>query len=313
MMKKNIDKWEVDLAVDLGKIKVKNPLFAASGTFGYGDELKGMINPDDLGAICTKSITTKARDGNPPPRIAELDFGMLNSIGLANVGLQSFINDKMPFLAELSTNIIVNVAGFSVSDYLDVIVALEPIAGIDGYEINISCPNVDGGLEFGSSAKSAEELIKKIRKETDRFLMVKLSPNVTDISEIAKAVEHAGADSISLINTLIGMGVDINSELPLLQRKQGGYSGPGIKPIALAMVDSVYQNVKIPLVGMGGIMNAADVVQFMLAGASAVQLGTINYINPDSFSDILEDLNDIAESKGLRNISDLTGRLKDWE
>jgi len=313
MNEKNIDKWEVDLTVDLGNIKVKNPLFAASGTFGYGDELKSMINPSDLGAICTKSITTEPREGNPAPRIAELDYGMLNSIGLANVGLQSFINDKMPFLSALPTTIIVNVAGFSIKDYLEVITALESLTGIDGYEINISCPNVDGGLEFGSSAKSAEGLTKKIRKETDRFLMVKLSPNVTDISEIAIAVESAGADSISLINTLVGMEVDINSELPLLQRKQGGYSGPGIKPIALAMVDSVYKSVKIPIVGMGGIMNAADVVQFMLVGASAVQLGTTNYLNPESFSDILDDLNDIAESKGLRNISELTGRLKEWE
>ncbi|MCH8927576.1 MAG: dihydroorotate dehydrogenase [Candidatus Marinimicrobia bacterium] len=313
MIEKNTDKWEVDLTVDLGKLKLKNPLFSASGTFGYGDELKGIINPDELGAICTKSITPKAREGNPAPRIAELDYGMLNSIGLANVGLRSFIADKMPYLAELSTNVIVNVAGFSIDDYLEVVIALESEKGIDGYEINISCPNVDGGLEFGSSAKSAEELTKRIRKETERFLMVKLSPNVTDISEIAKAVEGAGADSISLINTLVGMEVDINSELPLLQRKKGGYSGPGIKPVALAMVNSVYQNVKIPVVGIGGIMNASDVVQFMLVGATAVQLGTTNFINPESFSDILDDLINIAESKGLRNISDLTGRLKEWE
>lgn len=313
MTPKYEDRWEVDFSIDLGKLNSKNPLFSASGTFGYGDELKDMINPEDLGMICTKSITPEARDGNSPPRIAELDYGMLNSIGLANVGVKSFINDKMPFLSNLNTNVIVNVAGFAIKDYLEVILALEPVEGIDGYEINISCPNVDGGLEFGSSAKSAEKLTKAIRKESDRFLMVKLSPNVTDISEIARAVEEAGADAISLINTLVGMGVDIKTELPLLQRIEGGYSGAGIKPVALAMVHNVYQNVKIPIVGMGGIMNASDVVEFMLVGATAVQLGTTNYINPDSFMEILDELVDIAESKGLRKISDLTGRLKEWE
>ena len=313
MTPKNEDRWEADFSVNIGKLNLKNPLFSASGTFGYGDELKDMINPEELGAICTKSITPIAREGNLPPRIAELDYGMLNSIGLANVGVESFINDKMPYLSNLNTNVIVNVAGFSVNDYLEVIHALEPVQGIDGYEINVSCPNVDGGLEFGSSAKSADELITEIRKETDRFLMVKLSPNVTDISEIAKAVEGAGADAISLINTLFGMGVDIKTEMPLLQRIKGGYSGPGIKPVALAMVYDVYQNVNIPVVGMGGIMNASDVAQFMLVGATAVQLGTINYLNPESFIEILDELVDIAESKGLRKISDLTGRLKEWD
>ncbi|MCH7819315.1 MAG: dihydroorotate dehydrogenase [Candidatus Marinimicrobia bacterium] len=288
-------------------------MIAASGTYGYGRELNNIIKTDEFGGICTKSITPLARDGNEPPRIAEVKMGMLNSIGLANVGVHAFIQDKIPFLQSLDTNIIVNVAGFTIGDYVEVIQLLEEIDGIDGYEINISCPNVKGGLEFGSSAKSAAKLTKTLRSETDRFLMIKLSPNVTDISEIALAVEGEGANAVSLINTLIGMGIDINSEKPILKNVYGGYSGPAIKPIALAMVQKVYHSVKIPIVGIGGIMNAEDVIQFMLAGATAVQLGTVNFLNPTALTEILDDLVAIAESKGIRKISDFKGRLKEWE
>ena len=309
----NQDRWEVDFSIELGDLTLKNPMIAASGTYGYGRELNNIIKTDEFGGICTKSITPLARDGNEPPRIAEVKMGMLNSIGLANVGVHAFIQDKIPFLQSLDTNIIVNVAGFTIGDYVEVIQLLEEIDGIDGYEINISCPNVKGGLEFGSSAKSAAKLTKTLRSETDRFLMIKLSPNVTDISEIALAVEGEGANAVSLINTLIGMGIDINSEKPILKNVYGGYSGPAIKPIALAMVQKVYHSVKIPIVGIGGIMNAEDVIQFMLAGATAVQLGTVNFLNPTALTEILDDLVAIAESKGIRKISDFKGRLKEWE
>ena len=307
------DRWEVDFSIKLGDLVLKNPILTASGTYGYGRELNNIIKTDDFGGLCTKSITPLSRDGNEPPRIAELKMGMLNSIGLANVGVHAFIQEKIPFLQSLETNIIVNVAGFSIGDYVEVIRLLEEIEGIDGYEINISCPNVEGGLEFGSSAKSAARLTKSLRAETDRFLMVKLSPNVTDISEIATAVEGEGANAVSLINTLIGMGIEIESEKPILKSIYGGYSGPAIKPIALAMVHNVYNAVKIPIIGIGGIMNAEDVVQFMLAGATAVQLGTVNYLNPTALTEILDDLVVIAESKGIRNISDFKGRLKEWD
>ncbi|MCH8272000.1 MAG: dihydroorotate dehydrogenase [Candidatus Marinimicrobia bacterium] len=307
------DRWEVDFSIKLGDLVLKNPILTASGTYGYGRELNNIIKTDDFGGLCTKSITPLSRDGNEPPRIAELKMGMLNSIGLANVGVHAFIQEKIPFLQSLETNIIVNVAGFSIGDYVEVIRLLEEIEGIDGYEINISCPNVEGGLEFGSSAKSAARLTKSLRAETDRFLMVKLSPNVTDISEIATAVEGEGANAVSLINTLIGMGIEIESEKPILKSIYGGYSGPAIKPIALAMVHNVYNAVKIPIIGIGGIMNAEDVVQFMLAGATAVQLGTVNYLNPTALTEILDDLVAIAESKGIRNISDFKGRLKEWD
>lgn len=313
MMKSAEERWEVDFSVGLASLNLKNPLLAASGTFGYGDETKDLVNSEQFGGICTKSLTLKPRDGNPPPRIAELEYGMLNAIGLANIGVQKFIDEKLSYLKEINTAVIVNVAGFSISDYVEAVKKLDSLEGIDGYEINVSCPNVDGGLEFGSSAKSAAELTGKLRKETDRLLMIKLSPNVTSIEEIAIAVESAGADAISLINTLVGMSVDIISERPLLERGYGGYSGPGIKPVALAMVNKVFNSVKIPVVGMGGITNSEDVVQFMLAGATAVQLGTQNYIDPTSVISILDGLTDICESKGLRNISKLTGRLKKWE
>ena len=309
----NQDRWEVDFSIELGDLTLKNPMLAASGTYGYGRELNNIIKTDEFGGICTKSITPLARDGNEPPRIAEVKMGMLNSIGLANVGVNAFIQDKIPFLQSLDTNIIVNVAGFTIGDYVEVIQLLEEIDGIDGYEINISCPNVKGGLEFGSSAKSAAKLTKTLRSETDRFLMIKLSPNVTDISEIALAVEGEGANAVSLINTLIGMGIDINSEKPILKNVYGGYSGPAIKPIALAMVQKVYHSVNIPIVGIGGIMNAEDVIQFMLAGATAVQLGTVIFLNPTALTEILDDLVAIAESKGIRKISDFKGRLKEWE
>ena len=305
--------WDVDFSVELGDLVLKNPILAASGTYGYGRELNNIIRTDDFGGLCTKSITPLARDGNEPPRIADVRMGMLNSIGLANVGVKVFIKEKIPFLQSLETNVIVNVAGFSIEDYVTVIHLLEEIEGIDGYEINISCPNVEGGLEFGSSSKSAAKLTKSLRAETNRFLMVKLSPNVTDISGIAEAVEGEGANAVSLINTLIGMGIDIQSEKPILKNRFGGYSGPGIKPIALAMVHQVYHSIKIPIVGIGGIMTAEDVIQFMLAGATAVQLGTVNFLNPTALTEILEDLVAIAESKGIRNVSDFIGRLKEWD
>ncbi|KPK91150.1 dihydroorotate dehydrogenase, partial [bacterium SM23_31] len=280
-----------DLSVHIGGLTLKNPVLTASGTFGYGSEIEGLYDVNILGGIVTKTITGIPRIGNPPPRIAETHAGMLNSIGLANVGIDKFISDKLPFLQSLSTKVIVNVAGDSQEDFLNLIERLEEHEGIDGYELNLSCPNVAGGLNFSTDPEPAGKIVSEAKKRTKRCIIPKLTPNVTDITVIAKAVEDAGADAISLINTLVGMSVNVNTRRPDLGAVMGGLSGPAIKPVALAMVYKVSKTVKIPLLGIGGICCANDVLEFLLCGATAVQLGTINFISPNAPVSIIKDLN----------------------
>lgn len=269
-----------------------------------------MINLNRLGGIITKAITQYPRPGNPQPRIAETPAGMLNSIGLANVGVEAFITEKLPFLRTLDTAILVNVAGSTQEEYIAVIERLETAGGIDGYEINVSCPNVkQGGMQFGTSAANVFELTQALRKRTKRTLIIKLTPNVTSIAEIARAVEEGGADSISLINTLRGMAVDWKARTPKIATIFAGLSGPAIKPVALAKVFEAFRAVNLPLIGLGGIMNYEDVLEFLLAGATAIQVGTSTFVDPRTAEQIVDDLTVYAKENQI-NIRELTGGLK---
>jgi len=299
-----------DLSVHIGGLNLKNPIFTASGTFGYGSEIAALYDVNILGGIVTKTITRTERMGNPPPRIAETNAGMLNSIGLANVGIEKFISDKLPFLQSLSTKVIVNIAGDSQEDFLNLIERLEEHEGIDGYELNLSCPNVAGGLNFSIDPEPAGKIVSEAKKRTSRCVIPKLTPNVTDITVIAKAVEDAGADAISLINTLVGMSVNVKTRRPNLGTIMGGLSGPAIKPVALAMVYKVSKTVKIPLISIGGICSANDVLEFLLCGATAVQLGTINFISPNAPVSIIKNLNQYLEYHNIHSITELTGSLQ---
>jgi len=299
-----------ELIVKIGNLELKNPLMVASGTFGYGEEMNSVIDVNKFGAIVTKSVTFEKRDGNQPPRIAETECGVLNSIGLANVGIHTFVEDKLPFLRKLDLPVIVNIAGNSPQEYIDILKILENESGIAGYEINLSCPNVkEGGLEFGRDSKACFNITGELRKLTKRLLIIKLTPNSSFISEAGKAVEDAGADCVSAINTLVGMAVDINTRKPKISRITGGYSGPGIKPVALAKVFELYNNIKIPIIGIGGIMNWEDVVEFMLVGASAVQLGTVNFVNPFAIDEIPSKLNEYCKRTNTFNIQELSGGI----
>lgn len=270
-------------SVSLGRgLDLRSPVLLASGTVSYGEELDRLTNLNRIGGIVTKAISPEPRTGNPPQRIAETPCGMLNAIGLANVGLERFVEEKMPFLQQLDTGIVVNIAGKCIEDYCTVIERLDDYAGILGYEINLSCPNVKGEcMIMGVSSSATYEIVSKLRSITERHLMVKLTPNVTSISAIAVAAEDAGADSLSLINTLVGMAVDHRTGKPLLKNVTGGLSGPAVKPVALAKVWEVCNAVGIPVVGMGGISSFADAMEFLLVGASAVQIGTMNFVDPD--------------------------------
>lgn len=292
-------------------VEFKNRVLVASGTFGYGDEVRDLVDVSKLGGICTKSLSWKPRDGNPPRRIVETPSGMLNSIGLANIGVHSFINDKLPYLRTVDTGVIVNIAASSVQEYCDVLSLLDREEGIDGYEINVSCPNVrEGGLSFGMDCAKTKEVTARLRPLTEKPLIVKLTPNVTHISEFAKAVEEAGADAVSVINTLIGMAVDIRTKRPKLATVTGGLSGPAIKPIALAKVYEAAQVVRIPILGIGGIMSAEDAIEFLLVGATAVQVGTANFIDPAAGVKIAEGLRGYAESQGLQDVGQLVGAME---
>lgn len=283
----------------------------ASGTFGYASEIAELLNLNRLGGIVTKAITLKPRAGNPPPRIAETPAGMLNSIGLANVGVERFITEKMPFLRTLDTAIFVNVAGSSQEEYIQVVERLETVDGIDAYEINVSCPNVKkGGMQFGTAAESIRELTAQLRQRTERLLMIKLTPNVTSIAEMAKAAENGGADAISLINTLRGMAIDIATRKPKIATVYAGFSGPAIKPVALAKVYEAFRAISIPIVGMGGIITHEDVIEFMLAGSSAIQIGTANFIVPRTAENLVNALEAYCLEKGISAISELTGDLR---
>ena len=292
-------------------VDLKNRVLVASGTFGYGDEVKDLVDVNKLGGICTKSLSWKPRDGNPPRRIVETPSGMLNSIGLANIGVHHFINEKLPYLRRLDAKIIANIAASSVEEYCDVLTLLEHQQGIHGYEINVSCPNVrEGGLSFGMDCSKTKEITAKLRPLTNKPLIIKLTPNVTHISEFARAVEDAGADAVSVINTLIGMAVDIRTKKPRLSTVTGGLSGPAIKPIALAKVYEVAQAVHIPILGMGGIMTTEDAIEFLLVGATAVQVGTANFIDPTAGVKIAEGLRAHAEENRLQDIGQLVGALE---
>jgi len=299
------------LSNKIGKYKFKTPILTASGTYGYGDEVKDLVNINNLGGIITKSVTLYPREGNPPPRIAETESGMLNSIGLANLGVKEYIKQKLPSLNQLKTNVIINIAGSTLEDYLETLELLESTnSNHIGYEINISCPNVkEGGMEFGVNPKVTEELTAKMRSRTEKLLIMKLSPNVTSISDIGLAAEIGGADAVSAINTVVGMGIDINTFESKLYTTFGGLSGPAIKPIALANIHKIYKAINIPIIGMGGISCANDVIEFVLAGADLVQIGTLNYKNPNLGIEILKDLKEFCRNKNISNLSDLKGKL----
>ena len=299
-----------NLEVKIGKIKLKNPVMTASGTFGYAREFEGLVDLNRLGAIIVKGLSIEPSKGNKPPRIVETPCGMLNAIGLENVGLEVFLQEKLPFLRTLSTPTFVNIYGKSVVEYAELASRIDDVEGISGVEVNISCPNIKaGGMAFGVDPESAFNVVKAVRESTTKTLMVKLSPNVTDITVIAKSVEEAGADSISLINTVTGMAVDIETRRPKLANIIGGLSGPAIKPVALRMVWEVVQKVKIPVIGVGGIMTSDDALEFLIAGAVAVQVGTANFINPNATVDIIEGIEAFLIKNNIQKITDIIGTL----
>lgn len=300
----------VDLSVKIGSIILKNPILNASGTFGYGTELNRFYDVSNLGGIITKTITLKSREGNPAPRIAETPCGLLNSIGLANVGVEEFLSDKIPLLESIRCPVIVNIAGNDIADYIKITQKLECCSRIDGIEVNISCPNIKkGGMAFGTDPDITYNIVSKIRHCTDRTLIVKLTPNVTDIISIAKAAVAGGADSLSLINTIVGMGIDIYSRRPVLGKVMGGLSGPAIKPIALAKVYQVAQNVDVPVIGIGGIMKFSDVIEFLIAGASAVEIGTLNFIDPIGVINLISDIEKFFKSQSINNMSEIINTI----
>ena len=302
------NKSEVDLSVKIAGKVLKNPVGVASGVFGFGEEYRELTNIEDLGVIYTKAVTPEFRDGNPPPRLAETTAGMINSIGLANPGLKNFIKEKVPVLEKLPVPAIVNVAGSTEKDYLEVTEALESIDAVWGIELNVSCPNVShGGMAFGTDIKILADLTEKVRRKTKKPLIVKLSPNVTDISKFAEAAEAAGADALSCINTVTGMKIDIYSRKAAIPRGTGGLSGPAIKPIGIAAVWKVSKAVDIPVIGVGGIVTAEDAVEYLLAGASAVQIGSAIFSNPQTPSLVLKGIKEYLRDQGFNRIQDLHG------
>jgi dihydroorotate dehydrogenase (NAD+) catalytic subunit len=298
-------------AVDIGQIELKNPVMTASGTFGYGREFAQLIDINRLGGVIVKGLSMAPAKGNPPPRIAETPCGMLNAIGLENVGLAAFTKEKLPFLKTIAPPMFVNIYGRSVGEYAELAKKIDDVEGVSGIEVNISCPNVKvGGVAFGAHPDSASEVVRAVRAQTSKPLMVKLSPNVTDIAEIATSVVAAGADSISLINTITGMAVDIETRRPKLANVTGGLSGPAIKPIALRMVWQVVQTVDVPVIGIGGIMTAEDALEFLIVGATAVQIGTANFVNPNAAMEIIDGIESYLAARGIRRLSDIIGSLE---
>jgi dihydroorotate dehydrogenase (NAD+) catalytic subunit len=301
----------VDTSFRLGNLVLKNRVLVASGTFGYGDDCVDLVDVNQLGGVITKSLSFNPRDGNPPPRIAETASGMLNSIGLANIGVKKFIEEKLPIVEKFDTAIIANIAASSVDEYCSVLEMLDEHDGIAGYEINVSCPNVkEGGLSFGTSCEMTAEITQRLRRLTKKPLVIKLTPNVTHISDFARAVEEEGADAISVINTVIGMAVDIKTRKPKLSTVTGGLSGPAVKPIALAKVYEASRSVKIPIIGIGGITTTEDALEFLIVGASAVQIGTANYINPATGTLVAAGIRSFCEKNGIFDVSELVGSLQ---
>ena len=298
------------LKVNIGELELKNPVMTASGTFGYGTEYTDFVDLSRLGGILVKGTTLEPRQGNDYPRMAETASGMLNAVGLQNKGVHYFVSDIYPKIKDYDTNIIVNVSGSTIEDYIACTEALVGLDKIPAIELNVSCPNVkEGGMAFGTSCVSAAQVVKAVRKVYDKTLIVKLSPNVTDIAEIALAVEAEGADCVSLVNTFLGMSIDAEKRKPRLSTITGGLSGPCIKPIALRMVWQVYNAVKIPVIGMGGICNWEDAIEFILAGSSAIQIGTYNFINPTVSEEVVDGILEYMDRHNIASINDLIGKL----
>ncbi len=300
-----------DLSITIGSVTFQNPVMVASGTFGYGFEYRELVDVGQLGAVITKSLTLEPRSGTAPPRIVETTGGMLNAIGLANVGLQRFMEEKLPGYRNYPTRVIVNVAGSTPEEYLRIVEALKNCDDISGFELNFSCPNVkEGGICIGVDPRTCQHLTAAVRRLTDKPLIVKLTPNVTSIEEVARAAEAGGADAISLINTLVGLAIDTRSWKPRLANITGGLSGPAIKPIALAQVWQVYQAVQIPIIGMGGILQFEDALEFFLAGARGIQVGTANFVDPLTAPRIVRRLHRYLKEKQFRNLDDIVGKMR---
>jgi len=298
----------IDLSVKIGSLVLQNPIMLASGTVGYGNEISDYTDLSKIGGIVTKSVSLHPRKGNPPNRITETSSGMLNAIGLANVGLEAFIKDKIPFLKDIGSTLICNIAASSVGEYVECTKTLDREETVKAFEINVSCPNVkDGGLIFGNDVNNVRIITEKVRAVTNKPIIIKLSPNTASIKDFAQAAKDEGADAVSAINTLVGTAFDIYSKKPKIKNITGGLSGPAIKPVALAKVLEISRNVDIPIIGIGGIMDWKDVVEFMICGASAIQLGTVNFINPSVSEEIIKGLDDYCVETGVSKISDLTG------
>lgn len=299
------------MAVKIGRLKLTSPVMTASGTFGYGEEYASYIDLNKLGAIVVKGLSLKPRLGNPPPRIMETTGGMLNAVGLQNIGVEAFIAEKLPFLRDYNTKVIANIYGETYGEYKEVARKLNVAKGVHALEVNISCPNVkNGGLSFGSDPQHAARVTRVVKDETSLPVIVKLTPNVTDIALIAQAVEKAGADAVSLINTLTGMSVDLKTRKPHLKNITGGLSGPAIKPVALRMVWQVVQKVSVPVIGIGGIMTAEDALEFMIVGAKAVQIGTANFINPLVTMEIIDGIKNYLAVNKIKDINEMIGTFQ---
>lgn len=304
-------KKKPDMSVQVAGIRLRNPVMTASGTFGYGREFSGYMDLEKIGAIVTKGLSLKPKAGNPMPRIVETPGGMLNAIGLQNVGIDAFVTEKLPYLRTVSTPVIVNFFGNTLEEYEEVAGKLDAIPEVAGMEINISCPNVKhGGIVFGTDPRSAFSVVKAVRGATIKPLIVKLSPNVTDIVEMAAACADADADALSLINTVTGMAIDLKNRRPYLANCTGGLSGPAIKPIALRMVWQVSRAVQLPIIGIGGVTTATDALEFMLAGATAVQVGTANFMTPDASQRIAEDMERYLRENGIDDVKEMIGALR---
>ncbi len=307
-----IDKPNLELKI--AGIKLKNPVMTASGTFGYGQEYDHFVDLNRLGAIILKGITLKPKRGNPPPRIIETPSGMLNAIGLQNVGVEVLIKEKLPYLKKFNTPVIINISGDTIEEYVELAQRLGEVSkemGVAGLEVNLSCPNVKkGGMAWGTDAKATYKIMSSIRKATTLPLIVKLTPNVTNIKIIAQAAEEAGADALSLINTLVGMAVDIDSRKPKLANISGGLSGPAVKPVALWLVWQVFQTVKIPIIGIGGIIKIEDALEFIIAGARAIEIGTANFVNPKITIEIIEGIEKYLTKNNIKDINELVGSIK---
>ena len=298
---------KIDMSVKIGSLKLRNPVMLASGCVGYGNEISGYTDLNTIGGIVTKSISLKPRKGNPPQRILETQGGMLNAIGLTNVGVEEFVKSKIPFLKSFDVPVICNIAASTIEEYVECTRILTTEETIKAFEINVSCPNVkEGGLQFGNNVNEVGRVTEKVRAATDKPLIIKLSPNVSYISNFAKVVKEEGGDAVSAINTLVGTSFDINTRKPKIFNVNGGLSGPAIKPIALAKVLEISRNVDIPVIGIGGIMNWKDVIEFMIVGSCAVQIGTLNFIDPSAPGRIVKEIEDYCFKNGITTISDLT-------